>query len=32
MLGVYPTHNVHAIFSEVLSKEDESFSFLLMGA
>lgn len=31
-LGVYTTHNAHATFSEVLSKEEESFSFLLMGA
>jgi hypothetical protein len=27
-LGVYPTHNAHAISSEVLSKEEESFPFL----
>jgi len=27
-LGVYPTHNAHARSSEVLSKEEEFFSFL----
>jgi hypothetical protein len=27
-LGVYPTHNAHAICSELLSKKEDFFSFL----